>query len=838
MDQALFQSIWPVFVEEARDLLRKLGGSILELEKAGGPEAVDAACRVAHSLKGSASSMELVDIEQVAHALEDVLASFKAQGRLPREQAEGALRAVVLMEEALKLGDEGKKIQIDEKPAMMDTLKRLVSAGPGAAAAAAKPSPRGPGVESLAQLEDVVGVLCSPPEGDSHATAVARGLTAAEALGALAVTRAPGNGQKIVGDMVAALKVAAAGGPGVTKAAVSLADLCIALKPLLTAAPAVVAAPAAPAAVAPAPAAPPPPAAAEPAPELTGGSRAQDKTVRVSTRSLDSLSTQIEHVVLGRAREERRLKELREIGENLSKVSRLLATTKQAVEELPELDESSGLLSGVQRDLGLLIRQVEGEVEQLQLTSAVVKDDLRELRTAPAASLLDSTRLVVRDVCARLGKEVSLSIQGEQVRLDRRILGELKEPLLHLIRNAIDHGLEGAPDRRAAGKSEVGSLRVMVEQRGSRVAVHIQDDGRGISAEKVRAAAIRKGILNERDAAGMDEQALQRLIFAPGFSTAESVTAVSGRGVGLDVVAETVNRLGGTVQVDSQLGKGTTFSLDLPLTLAATRALVVLVGLEHFAVPFDAVERLIRLKREDLGTVAGRTMVALEDVQIPFASLAQSLNRPSVGLAIERGEHQPAVVLNVGGGRVAFAVDKINDQQEIVVHSLGRRSGRLLVGVTVLEDGNLVPVLNTGELVRTARPTTRSAAPNLARTRIVICDDSITTRSMMKSVLELAGFEVLAGSDGQMAFELIEKHGCSLVVSDVQMPRLDGLGLCRKIRADSRFARLPLILVTSLDSDEDKAAGLEAGASGYLVKREVERGKLLDLARQLLSGDA
>jgi two-component system chemotaxis sensor kinase CheA len=454
----------------------------------------------------------------------------------------------------------------------------------------------------------------------------------------------------------------------------------------------------------------------------------------------------------------------------------------------------------------------------------------------PAALMLEPLKRTVREVAGRLGKQVELEVAGGDVKLDRRIVDELRDPLLHLVRNAADHGVEDPAARRAAGKPEVARVVVRVEPRGSRVGLVVEDDGRGLDLAAVRASAVRKGLLAADAAERLTDEEAARLVFLPGFSTAGAITAISGRGVGLDVVQSTVLRLGGAVDITSAPGRFTRFDLELPLTLAATAAILFRVGRDLGALSADAVERVLLLGPGDVGTVAGRATVEVGQAQVPFAWLSQLLGLGPGQLAPKA---QPALVLALGAQRAVVAVDEVLGQQEVVVGALGARAARAahLAGAAVLDDGRVVGVLNAAEVVRRVQPAAlRTHLP--AATRLVVADDSLTTRSAMKALLELAGYQVAAAADGEEAFQLVRDHGAALVVSDVQMPRLDGVGLVRRLKEDPRLRAIPVVLVTSLEAPEDRAAGLAAGADGYLVKREVERGMLLELVRQLLPGGA
>jgi two-component system chemotaxis sensor kinase CheA len=454
----------------------------------------------------------------------------------------------------------------------------------------------------------------------------------------------------------------------------------------------------------------------------------------------------------------------------------------------------------------------------------------------PASLALELLRRVLREVSGRTGKEADLVLVGAEVRLDRRMVDELRDPLLHLVRNAVDHGIEAPADRARAGKPARGQVRVRVEPRGTRVGVVVEDDGAGLDLAAVRAAAVRGGAVTAEAVAQLSEAEAAQLIFQTGLSTTAAVTEISGRGVGLDVVRDAARRLRGTVTVSHRPGNGTTFDVDLPVSLSASAALLVRFGGELAAIPGDSVSRVLLLAEGDVGTVAGRPTVRVGTSQLPFAPLSLVLGQTAPA-AEARGRLRPALVLSVGGQRVVLGVEEVLGQQEILVSGLGSRLAQVshLAGAAMLDDGRVVGVLAAAELLRRVQPlggASRDPAP--ARARILVVDDSLTTRSAMKSLLEIAGYAVLAASDGEEALKLLATSGAQLVVTDVQMPRLDGFGLVRRIKADPRLRATPVVLVTSLEAPEDRALGLEAGAEGYLVKREVERGRLLDLVRQLL----
>lgn len=857
MDPQVLRSIWPIFSAETREQIQTIGTKLLGLEEepAGrDPDLLPSLKRLVHSLKGSAASLGLSEIEQVVHAIEDGLARFRPDERLPREVVEVTLRGLSSIEVALARGDEGEEPAIDGLSGLLGALGRGQESQEQS-----RPRERQRALErfrkdalqALEKLEGALVTLCSPNVEDRPGT-VRSAVALAHSLKSAAEAAQEARIAPLAERTATGFSKMEQAGDAASIAASDLAALLVELRGVLV--------PAHPEPTSQAPAPEPEPthakqaaealraaseSSASPAPASGEFKSGVDQAVRVSVRTLESLGLQVEHLIAGRSQQARRTDALRDMLDgthdtivHLERAASQLSLT-EAGEALESLRTGVLNLRGLQKRLVELLKEGTREGEQLNLVAQVVRDDLRDLRMVPAAQVLEPLRRTVREVSARLHKQVEIFISGGEVRLDRRILDALKDPLLHLVRNAIDHGIEPPEVRRQAGKAEKGKLWVRVEPRGTRIAVVVEDDGGGLSPAKVRATAVKRGLLSAEAAAKLPDAQAARLIFQPGFSTRDQVTETSGRGVGLDVVLATAQRLQGAVDVSYTDGQGTRFTIDLPLTLASALGLLIRVGTSVVAVPSDMVERVFRLAPGDVGTVAGRVVVRVESEQLTFLSLSEAIGLPRLPLALDSGKMQPVMLLTLGKDRVVFAIDEVVGQQEIVVRSLGPHLKGVghLAGAAVLDDGRLVPVLNAPELLRAASPSTRGISTGeIRRPRILVCDDSLTTRFAMKSLLEIAGYPVVTASDGEEAWEVLERTPCQLVVSDWQMPRLDGVGLARRIRAHPTLNRTPIILVTSLDSPEERAAGLEAGADGYLVKREVERGKLLELVRQLMPG--
>jgi two-component system chemotaxis sensor kinase CheA len=591
--------------------------------------------------------------------------------------------------------------------------------------------------------------------------------------------------------------------------------------------------------------------------------------VRVPVEKLDSLLAQSGEMLLAERRLVGSIAEVQQIREQVRAwrrewtgldraVLRQLAT---AVEDCSERDSHGGAqtvvrrpvvrvteqlqererrITQLERDLDRIARSLTRDGQQIRRAWEGLNEDVHRVRMLPFSEACRGFDRLVRDMAHSLGKQIDLVIEGGQTQLDSAILDRLRGPLVHLLQNAADHGIEPAQERIAAGKPALGKLKVSAVVQGGQVEVTIADDGRGLNLEALAERLRRHG-----RPAPEDERELIHTIFQPGVSTSAGVSDLSGRGVGLDVVKSEVEQMHGAVDVSFMTGKGTQFRLRLPLTLTTLRVLLVTAGGETFAFASSAVERLLLVSNDDVRQIAGRSMLAAPGrPPLPLVRLSDVLGSPNPG-RIAPGAKTPVVLLHQGLDRAALAVESFVAEQDVVVKSLGSRLIRLrhLAGASVLPSGRIALLLNTAELIEgVLHPSgvigetfsTPAAQAPVAVKRLLVAEDSFTTRTLLKHRLEAAGYHVTAARHGAEAWALLQEEGADLLLSDVDMPELDGFRLTQKVRRSPQFRYLPIVLMTSRATAADRAAGAEAGANAYLVKSAFDQRALLETIAQLI----
>ncbi|RJP86126.1 MAG: hybrid sensor histidine kinase/response regulator [Desulfobacteraceae bacterium] len=581
------------------------------------------------------------------------------------------------------------------------------------------------------------------------------------------------------------------------------------------------------------------------------------ETIRVKTRQLDELMSQLGELTVSKIRIGSRLGGMEQmIGawDGITKIAAGQASASRALE--PENSPFAPLENGIERlgdQFSRFKSAMHDDIAQLDFITTSIDDLVREIRLLPLSTLFSLFPRMARDLSRSQKKEIELLIEGGDVKADKRILEEMKDPLMHLIRNAVDHGIELPADREKVGKPRAGTIQLNAYMRATDIIIEIKDDGRGLDTEAIKHAILKRKLHTKEELAAMTDLQIQSLIFSPGFSTSSFITNISGRGVGLDVVQANVERLKGTFQVESFSGMGTAFRLQFPVTMATTRVLIVLANGMTYALPVEHVLTATFIYPKEIRFIEGREAIVFDGQAISVVKLADLLEIRGVKWhaankelgpqsAIASIERYPCAILSIADERIALVVDDLTDEQEIVLKPHGSLLKRVrnISGTTILGTGEVCMVLNPNDLLKTARKqgaaasAAKSAEETESKKLILAVDDSITTRTQIKRILERGGYEVVPAVNGLDAYSKLSSRPFDAIVSDITMPVMDGLTLTKKVREDKKYKELPVILVTALASEEDRKKGLEVGADAYITKPAFDERLLLDTLRRII----
>ncbi|GDZ93870.1 two-component hybrid sensor and regulator [Planktothrix agardhii CCAP 1459/11A] len=618
------------------------------------------------------------------------------------------------------------------------------------------------------------------------------------------------------------------------------------------------------------------------------------ETIRVPTRNLDGLMTQTGELTVTKIRIAHRLNEIEDLVSLWEEWSRDAFVNRFVVHDLENnlnrYSSEKGTIGQLQNyyhrsterleQLGSLINQLRNtfseDIARLDIISDELEDGIRTLRLLPLSTIFNLFPRMVRDLARQQRKEIELVISGGETRADKRILEEMKDPLMHILRNAIDHGIETPEERRKSGKPAIAKIELRGYQTATHVVLEVCDDGRGLDIEKIKQTALKRGICQPEELLGMTPQQIHSLIFAPGFTTRTVVTEVSGRGVGMDVVRTNVERLKGIIQVESSPRKGSVFRIQLGTTLATAHVLIVSVQGISYAIPVEFVQMTKLVQVNEIFAIEGRETIVFEDQPISVAQLADLLEirwtssqfEPESTISQESKSRfslspsliqknpssptmdvaSPCIILKVGEEKLGLFVDALVDEQDVVLKPQSQLLKRVrnVAGATILGTGEVCIILSPQDLIKSIRkqagvissPSARSALKvqdnSSVKPVILLVEDSITTRTQEKRILEAAGYEVVTAVDGLDGFNKLGTRSFDAVVSDIQMPNLDGLSLVTKIRQNRDYSELPIILVTSLASDEDKRKGAEVGANAYITKASFNQEVLIETLKRLV----
>lgn len=589
------------------------------------------------------------------------------------------------------------------------------------------------------------------------------------------------------------------------------------------------------------PAAPTPePAAPEPPhPAALSAAPLRLETVRVATQALDDLLTQVGELSVIQGRTRHRLALLETLREQWAALER--ARRDHRADRGPRGESADARASR----FGELLRQArEGLADdgaRLESTVGRLEDRVRHIRLLPLATVFAPFARMVRDLAREQGKEAELVVEGGDITVDKRVLEEMKDPLMHLLRNAVDHGIEPPAERERLGKPRGGAVRLRAMRENAVVLLEVQDDGRGLDVDSIRREARRRGLHDDATLAAMTPAQIQQLIFLPGFSTSGHVTELSGRGVGLDVVRVNVERMKGAIHLESAAGAGLSVQLRLPVSLGTAQLLLTGVAGHRYGLPIEFVHSSRRVQEREIFALEGRPAVMLDSGPVMVARLADllelSADTPAAPAPLA------CTVLQVGDDRLGLLTDELLAEEEVVPKPLGAPLKRVrnVAALAVLGSGEICPVLNPADLLRSARKkggtsvteaSTRQHAE--AKPAVLLVEDSALIRAMEQRILADAGYEVVAAVDGVDALNALGSRPFAAVVSDIVMPNMDGLALTARIRAEPRYQELPVILVTTLASDADKRRGLDVGANAYIAKPAFDQRLLLEALKRLI----
>ncbi|MBC5825553.1 MAG: response regulator [Candidatus Eremiobacteraeota bacterium] len=484
-------------------------------------------------------------------------------------------------------------------------------------------------------------------------------------------------------------------------------------------------------------------------------------------------------------------------------------------------------------------RLIETNVKRLGALDDL-RDGLADLRMLPARSILQSMPRIVRDVAMTQGKQAEMAVLGENIAIDKAVLEALKEPLMHLVRNAVAHGIERPERRLARGKPAAGTVTIKLSTGPAAAYIAVSDDGEGIDLETLRRSAVANGHASAAEIASMGDAQLLQIIFRPGFSTTERADVISGRGVGLDVVAERAASLGGSCAVESTPGRGTSFILRVPISLLTSSVLVVRAGRAEACIQQNAMREAVSLEVDQVALIEGRVTATVRQQVMPVVTLA-SLAGDDARLDFSQGGKMPAIIMHSHERRVLLAVDELVGVVDVIMKPLPHPLGTLrgIAGYAILRDGMPICVLDGEHIVQAAHdrqlPSFLIQAAQTAPRRLLVADDSLTTRTLLGNIMRSAGYDVTTAIDGVDAWSKVQAGKFDCVMTDIEMPNMNGWDLCKRLKRDDRFSRMPVVLITSLSRDDERLRGLTLGADAYIVKGSFNETVLLETVERLVA---
>jgi chemotaxis protein histidine kinase CheA len=578
-----------------------------------------------------------------------------------------------------------------------------------------------------------------------------------------------------------------------------------------------------------------------------------EEYIRVPLSRVDKLLYLVGEVVINKMRasvistQTKRLSKLsREAQKSISSLSEVMKKefSSQDSEVTKWLSQCEAQIHKLREQTLNLYDQVSTEAFHLDPVIDELQAKVKEIKMLPLSTIFEGFPRMVRDIASQEGKEVNLVISGGETELDKKVLEGIKTSLIHILRNCIDHGIEEPESRVALGKPREGTIKVFASHQGDNVVITVQDDGRGMDIAQIKETALRKRLVSSYDLEGMTDKEILNLVFMNGYSTSPIVTDVSGRGMGLDIVRRDITNLKGRVILDTQKDKETKFTLVLPLTIAIIQALLVKVQHMLFALPMFSITESVKVNVDDISAIERRMAFQFRDHIVPLVKLNEVLGLPPPGEDEGKAKKEMLVVMATSlDSRVGFIVDEIVGEGEVFIKSLGKHLGKVknVSGAIIMPNGEVVVVLDIPDLIAhsalslpQATGKKRTPKSKSKEKKILIVEDAFSTRELEKSILETHGYLVDTAVDGLDALDRMADNQYDLIVSDVEMPRMNGFELCRTLKNNEGYKDIPFVMVTALQKEEDKRRGIEVGAAAYIVKSAFEQSNLLDTIERLV----
>ncbi|MCI7023285.1 MAG: response regulator [Campylobacter sp.] len=765
------QELLEDFLVESFELIEQIDHDLVELESNPDDlELLNRIFRVAHTVKGSSSFLNFDTLTKLTHHMEDVLNKARhGELKITADVMDVVLKSVDMMKGLLvSIRDNGNDSSSGIDISQICPQLTAISEGQSPTSATPEPEPAPATAPATAPAAADIPPSAIPEDIDPNT--LSEDQINAEIERLLKVRKAEDE----------ARRAAKASGAAAAPAAPATAPAATPDKPDTADKPAAAAKPAGDGANAPAKA----------------SANASDQTIRVEVGRLDYLMNLVGELVLSKNR---------------------LLTIYNDVEERYDGEQ--------------FLEELNQVVSSLSLVTTDVQLAVMKTRMQPVAKVFNKFPRVVRDIGRDLNKQIDLIISGEETELDKSIVEEIGDPLTHIIRNSCDHGIEDPATRKAAGKPEKGTIELKAYNEGNHIVIEIIDDGKGIDAEAIRIKAVERGLISENEADTMSNKEIYSIIFRPGFSMAAKVTNISGRGVGMDVVKTNVEKLHGVIDIDSEIGKGTTLKLKIPLTLAIIQSLLVGTQEEIYAIPLANVNETVRVSVDNIYTIEGKNVLRLRDEVLSLVRLSDLFGVKQV---LESGDQTYVVVISVAETKLGIIVDNLIGQEEIVIKSLGSYLANIdgIAGGTIRGDGRVTLIVDVGVIMDMAKEVKvdikssmsaeaiQKAKESPADYKVLVVDDSKMDRAIISKALAPTGITLIEATNGLEALNIIKssEHAFDAVLIDIEMPKMDGYTLAGEIRKYSKYRNLPLIAVTSRTSKSDRLRGVEVGMTEYITK--------------------